>query len=61
MSRLQCTTDTPQLVPGVWDIDPGHSGVEFVAHTRCSRLRGRFTESAGTIDVGADPLSPPPW
>lgn len=57
MSQLQSTTTgTPILVPGVWDIDPGHSSVEFVARHLLSRVRGRFTDFAGTIEVGADPV-----
>jgi polyisoprenoid-binding protein YceI len=55
MSQLQPTTAMPLLVPGVWDIDPGHSSVEFVARHLFSRVRGRFTEFGGTIEVRADP------
>jgi len=55
MSQSQRTTATPLLVPGVWDIDPSHSNVEFAARHLFSRVRGRFTEFAGTIEVGADP------
>jgi polyisoprenoid-binding protein YceI len=54
MSQLQSTTPTPILVAGVWDIDPGHSSVEFVARHLLSRVRGRFADFAGTIEVGAD-------
>jgi polyisoprenoid-binding protein YceI len=50
MSQLQRTTATPPLIPGVWDIDPGHSTVEFVARHLFLRVRGRFTEFGG-----------PPW
>jgi len=56
MSQLQQATATPILFPGVWDIDPGHSSVEFVARHLLSRLRGRFSDFAGTIEVGADPV-----
>jgi polyisoprenoid-binding protein YceI len=55
MSELQHTTAAPVLVPGVWEIDPGHSSVEFVARHLLSRLRGRFTDFGGTIDVKPDP------
>lgn len=55
MSQLQRTTATPLLVPGVWDIHPGHSSVEFVAQHLFSRGRGRFTEFGGTIEVRTDP------
>jgi polyisoprenoid-binding protein YceI len=55
MTQPQRTTATPVLVPGVWDIDPSHSSVEFVARHLFSRIRGRFAEFTGTIEVGADP------
>jgi polyisoprenoid-binding protein YceI len=54
MSELQSTMATPLLAPGVWDIDPGHSSVEFVARHLFSRVRGRFTEFGGTIEVRPD-------
>ena len=54
MSQSQRTTTTPPLMPGVWDIDPSHSNVEFVVRHLFSRVRGRFTDFAGTIEVGAD-------
>jgi polyisoprenoid-binding protein YceI len=47
MSELERTTATPLLVPGVWDIDPGHSSVEFVARHLFLRGRGRFSEFGG--------------
>jgi polyisoprenoid-binding protein YceI len=56
MTQLQSTTATPTLIPGVWDIDPGHSSVEFVTRHLLSRARGRFDDFAGTIEVGADPV-----
>ena len=55
MSQLRRTIATPLLVPRVWDIDPGHSSVEFVARHLLSRVRGRFTEFGGTIEVRTDP------
>jgi polyisoprenoid-binding protein YceI len=55
MSQLQRTTAMPVLAPGGWDIDPGHSSVEFVARHLFSRVRGRFTEFGGAIEVGPDP------
>jgi polyisoprenoid-binding protein YceI len=55
MSQLLPATATPLLVPGVWDIDPGHSSVEFVARHLFSRVRGRFTEFGGTIEIGTEP------
>lgn len=46
---------TRLLLPGVWDIDPSHSSVEFVARHLFSRLRGRFGEFNGTIEIGDNP------
>ncbi len=54
MSQTQATTAT-LLVPGVWDIDPAHSNVEFVVRHLLSRVRGRFTAFAGAIEIGEDP------
>jgi polyisoprenoid-binding protein YceI len=48
MSDLERTTAAP-LVPGVSDIDPGHSSVEFVARHLFSLVRGRFTELGGPL------------
>jgi polyisoprenoid-binding protein YceI len=47
MSELARTTATPLLAPGVWDIDPGHSRVEFVARHLLPSVRGRFIEFGG--------------
>jgi polyisoprenoid-binding protein YceI len=43
-------------VPGVYTIDPAHSTVGFVArHLVASKVRGRFTDFAGTITIGETP------
>jgi polyisoprenoid-binding protein YceI len=55
MSQPQPTTAMPLLIPGVWDIDPGHSSVEFVARHLFSRVRGGFNEFGGTVYVRPDP------
>lgn len=55
MTNPQPTTAAPLPVPGIWDIDPSHSSVEFVARHLFSRIRGRFAEFSGIIDVGDDP------
>lgn len=55
MSQSERTAVRPRLAPGRWAIDPAHSNVEFVARHLLSRLRGRFTEFAGWIDIGEDP------
>ncbi len=42
--------------PGVYTIDPVHSTVGFVArHLVASKVRGRFTDFAGTITIGETP------
>jgi polyisoprenoid-binding protein YceI len=42
--------------PGRWTIDRGHSSVEFVArHLMVSKVRGRFEEFTGDLDIGARP------
>jgi polyisoprenoid-binding protein YceI len=39
---------------GTWTIDPAHSMVEFVArHMMISKVKGRFTDLSGTIEVGS--------
>jgi polyisoprenoid-binding protein YceI len=58
------SVDTEQLAgtgrlpsPGTWTIDPVHSSVNFSArHLGLSKVRGRFTEFEGTVEVGEDPL-----
>lgn len=38
--------------PGVWEIDPAHSNVDFVVrHLMVSKVRGRFGSFTGTITV----------
>jgi polyisoprenoid-binding protein YceI len=45
------------LTPGTWTVDVSHSSVGFVArHLMISKVRGRFAEFSGTIEVPADPL-----
>jgi polyisoprenoid-binding protein YceI len=46
-----------ELTPGTWNVDVSHSSVGFVArHLMVTKVRGRFTDFAGTITVGEDPL-----
>ena len=45
------------LTPGTWTVDGGHSNIGFVVrHLVVAKVRGRFSEFAGTITVGEDPL-----
>jgi len=47
----------PDLQTGVWNVDPGHSTVGFVArHLMVSKVRGRFGTFTGTITIGDDVL-----
>jgi polyisoprenoid-binding protein YceI len=51
------TTTIPGYIPGTWGIDTVHSEVSFtVRHLMVSKVRGKFTEFAGTFVTGADPL-----
>src|SRR5688572_9027777 len=43
-------------VPGVWDLDPGHTDVAFTGrHFMLTKVRGRFTGVSGTVTVAEDP------
>ena len=57
--RAFITTPTAleALTPGIWSVDAGHSTVSFVArHLVVAKVRGRFTDFAGTITVADDRL-----
>jgi polyisoprenoid-binding protein YceI len=48
---------TVQTMPqaGVWDIDPVHSSLEFVArHLMATKVRGRFTEWTATLTTSGE-------
>jgi polyisoprenoid-binding protein YceI len=43
--------------PGIWNIDPVHSQVQFVVrHMMISKVRGRFRQFSGTLEIAPDPL-----
>ncbi|MFN8028299.1 MAG: YceI family protein [Acidimicrobiia bacterium] len=45
------------LTPGTWTVDASHSTVGFVArHLMITKVRGRFTEFSGSIEIPANPL-----
>jgi polyisoprenoid-binding protein YceI len=45
------------LTPGTWNVDPSHSTIGFSArHLVVAKVRGRFTEFTGTIEIAPDPL-----
>jgi polyisoprenoid-binding protein YceI len=48
----------PLPVTGTWTIDPGHAEVAFVGrHFMLTKVRGRFTEVAGSVEVAEDPAA----
>jgi polyisoprenoid-binding protein YceI len=53
MSQVETTTTLPPA--GKYELDPGHSTIEFVARHMISKVRGRFTEFHGTVEVGDSP------
>jgi polyisoprenoid-binding protein YceI len=43
-------------LPGTWKIDPSHSEIQFfVRHMMIAKVRGRFREFEGTIDIAERP------
>ncbi len=51
-------TDLSALSPGTWTVDPVHSTVGFVArHLMISKVRGRFTEFSGSLEVAPEPAA----
>ncbi|MGZ6884728.1 MAG: YceI family protein [Acidimicrobiia bacterium] len=46
------------LTPGVWNVDPTHSSVGFVArHLMITKVRGHFTDFDGVVTIAEDPLA----
>jgi len=41
--------------PGKYELDQAHTAVEFVARHILTKVRGRFTDFSGWIDVAEDP------
>jgi polyisoprenoid-binding protein YceI len=57
MTLLDPATTLPPHLTGSWTIDPVHSEVSFtVRHLMVSKVRGRFGDFAGTIELAEDPL-----
>jgi polyisoprenoid-binding protein YceI len=46
MSTIAASTPT-----GIWRIDPAHSSVSFSVRHLMSRVRGRFRDVDGRIDI----------
>lgn len=40
---------------GTYELDPTHTAVEFVARHMLAKVRGRFTEFEGRIEIAEDP------
>jgi polyisoprenoid-binding protein YceI len=67
MEEVMTTTELPTAatrshrgailpVPGVWDLDPGHTGVAFTGrHFMLTKVRGHFAGVTGTVTVAEDP------
>jgi polyisoprenoid-binding protein YceI len=52
MAQTSSEVGTVQLPPpGKYELDLAHTSVEFVARHILTKVRGRFTEFSGTIDV----------
>ena len=50
-------TAITDLTSGVWNVDPVHSSIGFVArHLMVSKVRGGFTSFSGTITIAENPL-----
>jgi polyisoprenoid-binding protein YceI len=47
------TSTEPALAPGLWTLDPNHSGVHFrIRHLGLSNVRGRFDRFTASLGVG---------
>ena len=58
MSEEKAVRDVDGLTlpaAGKWEIDPDHSSVEFVSRHVLTKVRGRFKEFSGTIEVADKP------
>jgi polyisoprenoid-binding protein YceI len=59
MSATQTTETTDRIAlptPGTWSIDPVHAEIGFVGrHLGLARVRGRFTDVDGVVEIGTDP------
>ncbi len=55
VTRLVDGVELP--APGRWTIDPGHAQLGFVGrHLKFTKVRGRFTDVVGSIDVSDHPV-----
>lgn len=50
------TTTASILTSGTWNVDPAHSEIGFtVRHLGLSRVRGRFNDFHGAVEIADDP------
>lgn len=57
MTILDHTSTVPPHLVGTWHIDPIHSDISFtIRHLMVSKVRGRFGDFSGTIELADDPL-----
>ncbi|MGQ0679335.1 MAG: YceI family protein [Actinomycetota bacterium] len=55
LRRLIAASPDQAILPELWDIDPAHSNVSFIArHLMLAKVRGAFREFGGTIRLGGD-------
>jgi polyisoprenoid-binding protein YceI len=55
MTAIAARHVSPVLAPGRWEVDPGHSTLEFrVRHAGLARVRGVFEAFEGALEVGPD-------
>jgi polyisoprenoid-binding protein YceI len=56
MSATQTVGGVELPAAGTWAIDPGHAEVGFLGrHFGLTKIRGRFTRVAGTVQVASEP------
>jgi polyisoprenoid-binding protein YceI len=56
-NALSTSNPLAALTPGTWTVDASHSTIGFVVrHLVVAKVRGQFTDFAGTITVGDNPL-----
>ncbi len=50
--------DLDDLTPGIWNVDPSHSAVTFVArHLVITKVRGTFGDVTGALTISEDKLN----
>ena len=52
---VETATQMTPPPPGKYELDQSHTTIEFVARHMISKVRGRFTEFTGTVEIGETP------